>query len=61
MDDLLDRAGRYVTEYEDAFWLLAMDEDYVQWLERPTNRVPTCRAPIPGAACCRASSSASVS
>lgn len=35
--DLLDRASRYVTEYESRFFLLAMDEEYVQWLERPTN------------------------
>ena len=37
LDDLIDRAGRYVVSYESAFWLLAMDEEYVQWLERPTN------------------------
>jgi hypothetical protein len=37
LDDLIDRAGRYVVGYESAFWLLAMDEAYVQWLERPTN------------------------
>jgi hypothetical protein len=37
LDDLIDRAGRYVLSYERAFWLLAMDEEYVQWLERPTN------------------------
>jgi len=35
--DLLDRASRYVLDYEEAFWILAMDEEYVQWLERPTN------------------------
>ena len=35
--DLIDRAGRYVIAYEGSFWLLAMDEEYVQWLERPTN------------------------
>lgn len=37
MDDLIDRASRYVADYERQFWLLAMDEDYVQWLERPNN------------------------
>lgn len=37
LDDLIDRAGRYVVGYESAFWVLAMDEEYVQWLERPTN------------------------
>lgn len=37
LDDLIDRASRYVSGYERAFWLLAMDEEYVQWLERPTN------------------------
>ncbi|MCC7179019.1 MAG: hypothetical protein IT177_11570 [Acidobacteria bacterium] len=37
LDDLIDRASRYVVGYERAFWLLAMDEEYVQWLERPTN------------------------
>lgn len=37
MADLLDRASRYVMGYEASFWLLAMDEEYVQWLERPTN------------------------
>lgn len=35
--DLLDRATRYVLSYETSFFLLAMDEEYVQWLERPTN------------------------
>lgn len=35
--DLLDRASRYVLGYETSFWILAMDEEYVQWLERPTN------------------------
>jgi hypothetical protein len=37
MADLIDRASRYVSDYERQFWLLAMDEDYVQWLERPNN------------------------
>src|SRR5262245_34236063 len=35
--DLLDRATRYVIDYEQAFSLLVSDEDYVQWIERPTN------------------------
>lgn len=35
--DLLDRAGRYTVGYESSFWLLAMDEESVQWLERPNN------------------------
>ncbi len=37
LDDLLERAGRYTVGYETAFWLLAMDEESVQWLERPNN------------------------
>jgi hypothetical protein len=37
MGDLLERAGRYVTGYEGSFAVLAMDEEYVQWLERPLN------------------------
>ncbi|MCC7126979.1 MAG: hypothetical protein IT178_19190 [Acidobacteria bacterium] len=37
LDDLLQRASRYVTDYERQFWLLALDEEYVQWLERPVN------------------------
>jgi hypothetical protein len=37
LDDLLDRAGRYATEYESSFWLLALDEESVQWIERPNN------------------------
>lgn len=37
LDDLLDRAGRYTAGYEGSFWLLAMDEESVQWLERPNN------------------------
>jgi hypothetical protein len=35
--DLIDRASRYVVAYESNFFVLAMDEEYVQWLERPTN------------------------
>jgi hypothetical protein len=35
--ELLDRASRYVLDYESSFWLLAMDEEYVQWIERPIN------------------------
>lgn len=35
--DLLDRAGRYVVGYESAFTILAMDQENVQWLERPVN------------------------
>jgi hypothetical protein len=37
LTDLLDRATRYVLDYEQAFTLLVSDEEYVQWLERPTN------------------------
>lgn len=37
MGDLLDRAARYVVGYESSFSVLAMDEEYVQWLERPVN------------------------
>lgn len=37
LDDLMDRAGRYTAGYESSFWLLAMDEESVQWLERPNN------------------------
>lgn len=37
LEDLLERAGRYVLEYERAFWLLALDESTEQWLERPNN------------------------
>lgn len=35
--DLIDRASRYVVGYESSFFVLAMDEEYVQWLERPVN------------------------
>jgi len=37
MDDLVDRASRYVLAYEGSFWLMALDEEQVQWIERPTN------------------------
>lgn len=37
LDDLLEQAGRYVLQYERAFWLLALDEFTEQWLERPNN------------------------
>jgi hypothetical protein len=37
LGDLLERASRYVQAYESNFFVLAMDEEYVQWLERPTN------------------------
>lgn len=37
LEDLLERAGRYTVGYESSFWLLAMDEESVQWLERPNN------------------------
>jgi hypothetical protein len=37
LGDLLDRASRYVQGYESNFAVLALDEEYVQWLERPTN------------------------
>ena len=37
LGDLIDRASRYVQAYETSFFVLAMDEEYVQWLERPTN------------------------
>jgi len=37
LDDLLERAGRYTVGYESSFWLLAMDEESLQWLERPNN------------------------
>jgi hypothetical protein len=36
-DDLLDRAGRYIVEYEKSFAILALDQENVQWLERPVN------------------------
>lgn len=35
--DLLDRAGRYVLGYESSFSILALDEEWIQWLERPVN------------------------
>ena len=35
--DLLDRASRYVVGYESSFSILALDEECVQWLERPVN------------------------
>jgi hypothetical protein len=35
--DLLDRATRYVLDYEQVFTVLVADEEYVQWIERPTN------------------------
>ena len=35
--ELLDRATRYVVDYEQTFSVLASDEEYVQWTERPTN------------------------
>ena len=37
VSDLIDRGSRYVQSYEVSFFVLAMDEEYVQWLERPTN------------------------
>jgi hypothetical protein len=37
LGDLLDRATRYVLDYEQAFRMLVSDEEYVQWIERPTN------------------------
>ena len=37
LQDLLDRATRYVQEYERSFTLLVADEEYLQWIERPTN------------------------
>ena len=37
MADVLERASRYVLDYEGSFWLLAMDEEQLQWIERPTN------------------------
>jgi hypothetical protein len=37
LSDLLDRATRYVLDYEQSFTLLVSDEEYVQWIERPTN------------------------
>ena len=37
MDALVEQASRYVLDYEGSFWLLAMDEEQVQWIERPTN------------------------
>jgi hypothetical protein len=37
LDELIDRAARYVQDYERSFALLACDEEYVQWLERPNN------------------------
>jgi hypothetical protein len=37
LDDLLDRATRYVLAYEQAFTLLISDEVYVQEIRRPPN------------------------
>jgi hypothetical protein len=37
LDDLLDRATRYVLAYEQAFTLLIADELYVQEIRRPPN------------------------
>jgi hypothetical protein len=36
-DELVERASRYVLAYEGSFWLMALDEEQVQWIERPTN------------------------
>jgi hypothetical protein len=47
MADLLDRATRYVLSYETGFFLLAMDEEYVQWLERPDNPTTAAGSPRP--------------
>ena len=35
--DLIDLASRYVVDYEQHFWALALDEENVQWLERPVH------------------------
>lgn len=35
--DLIERASRYVVDYERSFSILALDEEIVQWLERPVN------------------------
>lgn len=35
--DLVDLASRYVVEYEQQYWALALDEENVQWLERPVH------------------------
>lgn len=37
MTDLIDRASRYVVDYESSFSILALDQETVQWLERPVN------------------------
>jgi hypothetical protein len=37
LDEVLDRAVKYVTGYEDAFRLLVSDERYVQEIRRPVN------------------------
>jgi hypothetical protein len=37
LDDLLDRATRYVLSYEQAFSLLVFDEAYLQEIRRPPN------------------------
>jgi len=37
MDALVEQASRYVLDYEGSFWLLALDEEQLQWIERPTN------------------------
>ncbi len=34
---VIAEATRYVIEYEKRFWILALDEDFEQWLERPNN------------------------
>ena len=37
LDDLLDRATRYVLAYEQSFSFLVSDEVYVQEIRRPSN------------------------
>lgn len=46
--DLLDLASRYVVEYEQQYWALALDEENVQWLERPVHTGSSLTRANPG-------------
>lgn len=46
--DLLDLASRYVVEYEQQYWALALDEETVQWLERPVHTGSSLTRANPG-------------
>jgi len=43
--EILDRAARYVTEYEQAFRDIAAEETYTQWTE-PLMKTPTVGPPL---------------